>query len=60
MSFAGEVADPGNPPTGCTFHPRCAECFAPCKQKTPELLNLLDGRCIACHLYGENPAPDGA
>ena len=54
MSFAGEVADPGNRPPGCSFHPRCAECFTPCKQQTPEGIELPDGRYVACHLYGED------
>ena len=58
MSFSGEVADPGNPPPGCTFHPRCAECFDPCKQETPELLNLSGDHYVSCHLYGESIGSD--
>ncbi|MCY3023007.1 MAG: ATP-binding cassette domain-containing protein [Planctomycetota bacterium] len=56
-SLQGEVADPGNLPPGCAFHPRCAECFAPCKEKVPPLETLADGRTVACHLHGGTQRP---
>ena len=49
-SLQGEVADPGNLPPGCSFHPRCTACFEPCKAEAPALETLPDGRCVACHL----------
>ena len=53
MNFqvGGEVADPGNLPGGCSFHPRCPDCFAPCKEKTPLLTSVGDERRVACHLF---------
>ena len=53
MNFqvGGEVADPGNLPGGCSFHPRCPDCFAPCKEKTPLLTSVGDERWVACHLF---------
>ncbi len=51
LSFAGEVADPGAPPAGCSFHPRCPECFDPCSEATPAGTEFDDGRNVACHLY---------
>lgn len=51
FSIGGEVADPGNLPGGCSFHPRCPECFAPCKTEVPELIRLEKNRQTACHLY---------
>ena len=46
----GESADPGNLPSGCAFHPRCPECFAPCKTICPALLPADGpGRLAACH-----------
>ncbi len=51
FSIGGEVADPGKLPSGCSFHPRCPECFAPCKSETPELIRLEKNRQTACHLY---------
>jgi peptide/nickel transport system ATP-binding protein len=49
----GEVADPAALPAGCSFHPRCAACFAPCAKRRPELLPVAGGgRLVACHLHG--------
>ncbi len=46
----GESADPGNLPGGCAFHPRCPECFAPCKTICPPLLPVGGpDRLAACH-----------
>lgn len=50
----GEVADPGNLPTGCSFHPRCPDRFEPCDRIEPEL-QAIEGktsRCASCHLHG--------
>jgi len=45
----GDVADPSNPPTGCTFHPRCQYCQNRCREEVPELRELADGRLVSCH-----------
>jgi oligopeptide/dipeptide ABC transporter ATP-binding protein len=50
-SLAGEVADPGDLPPGCAFHPRCSECKVSCKEELPKLSQLPDGRYVACHLH---------
>jgi len=44
----GEVPNPLNPPTGCTFHPRCPHANARCKAERPALLET-EGIRIACH-----------
>ena len=44
----GEVPNPLNPPTGCTFHPRCPLVTDRCKTERP-LLRELKGIKIACH-----------
>jgi peptide/nickel transport system ATP-binding protein len=44
----GEVPNPLNPPTGCTFHPRCPHADSRCKAERPALLELAGIR-IACH-----------
>ena len=49
MSLSGEVADPGNLPDGCAFHPRCSVCLDHCDIQVPELMPLDDGRTVACH-----------
>ena len=46
--------DPLNPPSGCPFHPRCAQRVAHCSTQVPELTRGPDG-AVACHLY---PAPE--
>lgn len=49
----GDVPSPSNPPTGCTFHPRCSACMDICRTERPVLRNLGDGNMVACHLYNE-------
>ena len=45
----GEVADPGNPPPGCAFHPRCRFAIEACSRELPELREIRAGRTVACH-----------
>jgi oligopeptide/dipeptide ABC transporter ATP-binding protein len=44
----GEVPSPLNPPTGCTFHPRCFQAIPECSQVLPPLRNVGDGHEVAC------------
>ena len=44
MILPGEVPNPLNPPTGCTFNPRCPLAFDLCRKEAPV---LIDG--VACH-----------
>ncbi len=37
VALQGEVPSPVNPPSGCTFHPRCPMCTEQCKQQTPPM-----------------------
>jgi oligopeptide/dipeptide ABC transporter ATP-binding protein len=48
----GEVADPGNPPPGCSFHPRCPFAEDRCRQEVPELRQVGD-RWVGCHRADE-------
>ena len=43
----GEPPSPFNPPSGCTFHPRCPLAFDRCKVEEPQL-NTKAGRDVAC------------
>ena len=47
-SLGGEVADPANLPPGCAFAPRCSACIDPCDREVPDLVELPDGRLLAC------------
>lgn len=40
----GEVPDALDPPSGCRFHPRCPEAFAPCGWEGADLVDLLERR----------------
>jgi peptide/nickel transport system ATP-binding protein len=55
----GEVPSPLNPPTGCTFHPRCPLADSRCKAERPEMQTLPDGARIACHRVAEALALPG-
>lgn len=48
---AGEVPNPLQPPSGCTFHPRCPLARDLCKQQSPALIYLKnEGQTqVACH-----------
>ena len=56
-ALPGEVPDPGRPPTGCRFHPRCPYAFERCPQEEPPLVALADGRLAACWLQPEGAEP---
>jgi len=45
----GDVPSPINPPTGCSFHPRCFNAQKVCASKTPELIEHTPGHHFACH-----------
>ena len=60
FEIIGEVADLGSLPSGCAFHPRCPQCFAPCQQHRPglkpaigEAAGRTGGHLVACHLNDE-------
>jgi peptide/nickel transport system ATP-binding protein len=42
--------DPLNPPSGCHFHPRCAQRMDRCRVQAPTLLHDARG-AVSCHLY---------
>ncbi len=46
----GEVPSPVNPPSGCTFHPRCPLAIGRCRAEEPKLTPMADGRVVACHV----------
>jgi peptide/nickel transport system ATP-binding protein len=58
-SLPGEVPDPGQPPSGCRFHPRCPYAFARCGVEEPPLVTLAGARSAACWLQpeGSDAAP---
>ena len=47
----GSIPSPANPPKGCKFHTRCANCMACCKEEAPVQREIEPGHCVCCHLY---------
>lgn len=56
QAIPGELPSPIAPPAGCRFHPRCPEAEPRCRQETPVLRDLGQGRLAACHLLQGRPA----
>lgn len=49
----GSIPSPANPPSGCKFHTRCAQCMEVCKTKVPARKDMGDGHYVCCHLYDD-------
>ena len=47
----GEIPSPLNPPSGCSFHPRCPQAMGVCREQSPAARQMGDGRWVACHLH---------
>ncbi len=54
--LAGEVPNPIDPPSGCTFHPRCPFADQRCRSERPELQPVPGGQ-VACHAVAEARLP---
>jgi len=53
----GEIPNPINPPTGCTFHPRCPHVMDICRREAPAQTATATG-AAACHLLTEPALPE--
>jgi peptide/nickel transport system ATP-binding protein len=47
--------NPVDPPSGCTFHPRCIDVMARCSQEPPSPIPTETGH-VECHLYDADAA----
>jgi peptide/nickel transport system ATP-binding protein len=56
IPVAGEVPNPLDPPTGCTFNPRCPHAREKCKVEVPPLAEF-QGALVACHGIHEGWVP---
>lgn len=45
----GEPPDPQNLPSGCRFRPRCPNAKDVCEHQEPQILQVADGRFVACN-----------
>jgi peptide/nickel transport system ATP-binding protein len=57
IAVAGEVPNPLDPPSGCTFHPRCPYANDRCRREVPALLPAPGGGEAACHAVQEGRLP---
>lgn len=49
----GDVPSPINPPPGCHFSSRCLFVQDRCRQESPDLRPVADGRMVRCHFAEE-------
>jgi oligopeptide/dipeptide ABC transporter ATP-binding protein len=49
QAIQGELPSPIDPPSGCTFHPRCPRATDTCRAEQPPLWRYADGGSVACH-----------
>ncbi len=54
IKLPGEMPSPVNPPSGCSFHPRCPYAKDICRTVEPRLEAGRGGHSVACHVF---PAP---
>ena len=47
----GDVPTPLNPPSGCSFHPRCPMAKKECSEVTPLLKDVGNEHFVACRMY---------
>jgi oligopeptide/dipeptide ABC transporter ATP-binding protein len=58
VAVTGEVPNPIDPPTGCSFNPRCPLATDTCRATSPATTQRGGGRVVACHavtgMHGNN------
>ena len=50
VSMEEDVPNPADPPSGCTFHPRCQFAFDHCRVERPPLVETIPSHYVACWL----------
>ena len=51
-ALKGDPVDLIHLPEGCVFAPRCPRCSEKCLRTRPVSVDIGDGHCVACHLFG--------
>jgi oligopeptide transport system ATP-binding protein len=49
-TLQGDIPNPANPPSGCTFRTRCPLVQKICSEEIPEMKKVGEGHYAACHL----------
>lgn len=47
--ISGDVPSPIDPPSGCSFHPRCPHVTDRCKHESPDLRSVGQNHLVSCH-----------
>ena len=50
-ALGGDIPNAIERPSGCHFHPRCPLAMPVCAEREPQLLQVGNGRSVACHLH---------
>ncbi|SFN03902.1 ABC transporter ATP-binding protein [Thermodesulforhabdus norvegica] len=50
-NLKGDLPSPLNPPSGCSFHPRCPDALEECSRHLPEIKEVKPGHLVRCLLY---------
>ncbi len=53
ISIDTQYPNPLDPPSGCSFNPRCPKAMAVCRKIRPTPV-YTNNTCVECHLYGED------
>ena len=56
-ALSGDVPNPADPPSGCTFHERCPHRMPVCSEQAPAFQEVAPHYFVACHLYGAGGEP---
>jgi peptide/nickel transport system ATP-binding protein len=51
VALAGDPPNPINPPSGCRFHPRCAQAESVCSQRVPRPVAAGLQQAVSCLMY---------
>lgn len=60
FKMTGEPPNLNRPPSGCRFHPRCAQAMPICKLREPKFDEVAPGRQVKCWLYEDHPEKETA
>ena len=53
IQIRGETPDPSDPPSGCSFHPRCHRAIDACSSEAPKLVDVGTDHDSRCLLHGD-------